>query len=101
MYELTKEDIQNLVNYKEYLMSVRGSCNDMAYKMLLTRSIDLLEGDITSQTMLKYLEHVKSNKGAKAELSEETKAANKEVIKKADEFHLHAIINKIMKSMKK
>ena len=101
MYELTKEDIQNLVNYREYLKSVRENCNDEAYKMLLTKSIELLEGNISSQTMLKYLENVKSNKGAKAELSEETKAANKAVIKKADEFHLHTIINKIVKSLKK
>lgn len=101
MYELTKEDIQNLVNYREYLKSVRESSNDETYRMLLTNSIELLEGDISSQTMIKYLELVKSNKGAKAEFSEEAVAMNKVVIKKADEHQLHTIINKIMKSIKK
>lgn len=101
MYELTKEDIQNLVNYREFCKSVKETTNDEALKMMLTKSVGLLEGDITSQTMVKYMELVKSTtKVPKAEPSEEFAAKMVEIKAKSKEYQLVAIINKVMNSMK-
>lgn len=74
MYSLSKEDKNILTNYRNFMQEQVSTTNNEQLKEVLNKSIHMLSGEITSETLKNYLEeNVKKNHQEKDLLSEETK----------------------------
>lgn len=71
MYELSQEDKEILMNYRSYLESEVSNSNDEDFKKIIGKSVELLSGEITAETLRNYLEvQVKNSKKSFEGLSE-------------------------------
>ncbi len=79
MYQLTQEDVKILETYRTFLEGQVAEATNPQVKMILGKSVELLSGEITTQTLVNYLEvQVKKNPDA-PELSDEAKAKVNEI----------------------
>jgi len=80
MYILTKEDKDILVNYRAFLQSEVAASQNEQVKMILSKSVELLSGEITTETLENYLAvQVKNGPNKLMELSEEAKSKVNEI----------------------
>lgn len=95
MYVLTQEDIDILVNYREFLKGEVESCTNDQAKMILTKSVELLSGEITTATLENYLAvQVKKSPEFLASLTDETKAVINETRIAASKYGVMEVVKR-------
>ena len=95
MYILTSEDKKILENYRAFLKEEVFKSESQEVKMVLGKSVELLSGDITSETLANYLE-VQVKKGPKSQmaLSDDTQAKMKEIMVVASKYGVMDVVKR-------
>ena len=95
MYVLTEEDKNILVNYREFLKGEVSKAEDEQVRMILGKSVDLLSGEITAETLQNYLQvQVKKGANKTVELSENTKQKINEIRIAAKQYGVMEVVKR-------
>lgn len=95
MYVLTEEDKNILINYREFLKDEVSKAENEQVRMILGKSVDLLSGEITVETLQNYLQvQVKKDTNKTVELSENTKQKINEIRIAAQKYGVMEVVKR-------
>lgn len=101
MYELSREDQEILINYRSYLESEVSNSNDEDFKRIIKKSVELLSGEITAETLRNYLEvQVKNSKQSFEGLSESSMNKINDVRMSAKQYGVMDVVKRYKEGSK-